>query len=92
MSDTIQEAQSMTRVTVDDDLCKKLLNFVADLELCDDQGRVIARVQPSTPWNDPENWTELAPDITDEEWQQIRESGAFGITTQELIDHLKGCS
>jgi hypothetical protein len=80
----------MTRITIDDDLRAKLLNFREDLELCDEGGFVIARVQRSTPWNDPENWIELTPDITEEEWERIRNSDDPGITTQELIDHLKG--
>jgi hypothetical protein len=81
---------TMTRITLDDELREKLLDFKDDVELCDNDGRVVARVQRSTPWNDPDNWTELTPDITDEEWQRIKESGDFGISTQELINHLKG--
>jgi hypothetical protein len=79
----------MTRITADDVLRTKLFNFSRDLEICDEQGRVVARVQCSTPWNDPAYWTEVTPDITDEEWQRLRESGDYGVTTQELIDHLK---
>jgi hypothetical protein len=45
----------MTRVTVDADLRKKLLNCATPLELCDERGTVLARLTPSTPWNDPEN-------------------------------------
>lgn len=81
----------MTRITADAELRSKLLNFSHDLEICDDQGRVVARVQCSTPWNDPENWEQLTPDISEEEWDRIRESKDYGITTQELLDHLKRC-
>ena len=79
----------MTRITIDDELRRKLLNFRDDVELCDDDGRIIARVQRSTPWNDPANWTELAPDVSEEEWLRIRESGDYGVSTQDLINHLK---
>jgi hypothetical protein len=79
----------MTRITIDDDLRKKLLDFREDVDLCDDDGRVVARVQRSTPWNDPANWEQLTPDISDEEWERIRNSAEPGITTQELLDHLK---
>lgn len=80
----------MTRITIDKQLREKLLNFREDLELCDEQGCVIARVQRSTPWNDPDNWTQLTPELTEEEWEAIRKSDNPGITTKELLDHLKG--
>jgi hypothetical protein len=80
----------MKRITLDAELREKLGNLSEDLELCDEHGYVVAHVQRSTPWNDPENWIELTPDITDEEWERIRNSDDPGITTQELIDHLKG--
>jgi hypothetical protein len=80
----------MTRITIDDELRAKLLNFREDLELCDQYGLVVARVQRSTPWTDPDNWTQLTPELTDEEWGVIRRSDNPGITTKELLDHLKG--
>jgi hypothetical protein len=79
----------MTRITADADLRSKLLNFSRDLEICDEEGRVMARVQCSAPWNDPDNWEQLTPDITDEEWERIRQTKDYGVTTQELLDHLK---
>lgn len=79
----------MKRITLDDVLREKLGNLAEDVELCDDQGRVVARIQCSTPWSDPEHWTQLTEDITDDEWQRICESGDYGMTTRELIDHLK---
>jgi hypothetical protein len=80
----------MKRITLDSVLREKLDNLVEDAELCDEQGHVVARVQRSTPWNDPENWERLTPDLSEDEWQRICETGDYGATTQELIDHLKG--
>ena len=79
----------MTRITVDAELKKKLLNCTTPLELCDDRGTVLARLTPSTPWNDPENWVELGSDASDEEIEQAINSGEQTYTTQELIDEIK---
>jgi hypothetical protein len=79
----------MKRITLDAELRQRLGNLSDDVELCDDHGNVVARVQRSTPWNDPDNWVELTPDITDEEWDRIRQTKDYGVTTQELLDHLK---
>lgn len=79
----------MTRITADAELRSKLLNFTQDLEICDEKGQVVARLHRSTPLTDPESWIELTPDITDEEWERIRQTKDYGITTQELLDHLK---
>jgi hypothetical protein len=79
----------MTRITIDDELRKKLLNFSQDIELCDDQGLVIARVQRSTPLSDPENWVELTPPISEEELQAALNSQEPGISTAELKEYLR---
>jgi hypothetical protein len=79
----------MTRVTVNADLRKKLLNCATPLELCDERGTVLARLTPSTPWNDPENWVELGSDESDEEIERHINSGEETYSTQELIDQIK---
>ena len=79
----------MTRITIDDELRQKLLNFSQDIELCDDQGYVIARVQRSTPLNDPENWVELTPPMSEEELQAALNSNEPGISTAELKEYLR---
>src|SRR4051812_20575172 len=63
------EAEAMTKVIVDAELRRKLLFFTTPLELCDDAGQVVARLTPSTPWNDPDKWEELTPPVSDEELQ-----------------------
>lgn len=79
----------MKRITLDDVLLAKLGNLVEDAELCDENGRVVGWVSKSMLYSDPNNWEELTPDITEEEWQRICASGDYGISTQELINHLK---
>jgi hypothetical protein len=50
---------------------------------------VLARLMPSTPWTDPENWIELTPGVSDEEIQLAIDSGEETYSTQELIDEIK---
>ena len=79
----------MTRITLDEDLRRKLLNLTQDLEICDACGNVIARVVRSTPLTDPDNWEQLGPELSEEEWERIKDSDNPGVTTAELIAHLK---
>jgi hypothetical protein len=79
----------MTRVTVDAELKKKLLDCTTPLELCDERGYVLAKLTPSTPWTDPENWEALGPEPSDEEIQREIDAGERTYTTQELIDEIK---
>jgi hypothetical protein len=78
----------MTRVTIDDEMQRKLLNCTMPLELCNASGTVLARLVPSTPWTDPENWVELGSDASDEEIEREIDSGET-YSTQELIDQIK---
>jgi hypothetical protein len=80
---------AMTKVTVDAELRKKLLYFKTPLELCDEAGQVIARLTPSTPWNDPDNWVELTPPVSEDELQRRMSSDEPTYTTQELLDQLR---
>jgi hypothetical protein len=79
----------MTRVTVDAELRRRLMNCTTPLELCDERGTVLARLTPSTPWTDPENWIELTPNLSDEEIQRQIDSGEETYSTQELIEKIK---
>jgi hypothetical protein len=79
----------MTRVTIDDEMRKKLLNCTKPLELCNEAGLVLARLTPSIPWTDSEDWEELTPPVSDEEIQRRIESNEPTFTTQELIDKIK---
>jgi len=79
----------MTRVTVDAELRRRLMNFTTPLELCDERGTVVARLTPSTPWTDPENWIDLSPNLSDDEIQSRIDSGEETYGTQDLIDKIK---
>lgn len=78
----------MTRVTVDAEMRKKLMDCSQLLELCDEKGIVLAKLVPSTPWTDPNEWESLGPEPTDEEIEREIEAGDF-YTTQELMDEIK---
>lgn len=80
----------MTRITADDELRKKLLNFTEDLEICDDHGFILAKVQRSNPFNDPKHWEEITPPITQEEYLEALDDTEPGITTAELKAYLRG--
>ena len=79
----------MTRITIDEETRKKLLNCSKPLELCNEAGIVLARLTPSTPWIDPEEWIELTPEESDEEIQRRIDSGEETYSTKELIDQIK---
>jgi hypothetical protein len=79
----------MTRVTIDADLRKKLLNCATPLELCDERGTVLARLMPSTPLTDPEDWIELTPPVSDEELQRRLNSDEPTYSTEEVIGMIK---
>lgn len=78
----------MTKVTVDAKLVRKLHNLTTPLEFCDENGKVLARYMPSTPWNDPENWLPN-PGPTDEEMERRLNSNERTYSTQELIEMIK---
>jgi hypothetical protein len=79
----------MTRVTVDAGLREKLMDFKVPLELCDEAGYVVARLAPSTPYNDPDNWEELTAPVSNEELERRSKSDEARYTTQEVIEKLK---
>jgi hypothetical protein len=79
----------MTRVTIDNETRKKLLNCATPLELCDEAGIVLAKLTPSTPSSDSENWIDLTPDLTDDEIQRAIDGGEETYSTEELINEIK---
>jgi hypothetical protein len=82
----------MKRITADAELRAKLMYFTTPMEFCDETGRVIARLMPSTPWNDPNNWAdtvELTPPVSDAEMQRRLNSDEPTYTTQEVIEMLR---
>jgi hypothetical protein len=78
----------MVRITVDDELRKKFLDFSDDIELCDESGRVLARFQRSTPWSDPDQWEPITPEVSQEEIERRFAAGGPTFTTAQVIEML----
>lgn len=76
----------MTRIVVDASLREKLQDFAQPLELCDDDGRVLARVMPVY---DPEEYGPLDPPISDEELDRRESSSERRYTTEDVLRHLE---
>ena len=76
----------MTRIVVDALLRERLQGFAAPLELCDDEGRVLARL---TPVYDPEEYDPLDPPISEEELDRREKSSDRRYTTEEVLRHLE---
>jgi hypothetical protein len=79
----------MTRVTIDADLRKKLMNCTTPLELCDERGMVLARLTPSTPLSDPDDWIELGPPPTNEEIERIMDGREPTVAHADLVEKIK---
>ncbi len=75
----------MTRVMVDDTLLSKLHNLSEPLDLCDQWGRVLARVTPLLDASDYEPWE---PPMSEEELRR-RETSANWFTSDQVLAHLK---
>ncbi len=76
----------MTRVTVDAGLRRKLHEFSEPLELCDESGRVLARVVPV---RDLSQYEPLAPQVSDEELLRRSRSNEKTYTTAEVLAYLE---
>ena len=74
----------MTRVIVDPTLREKLHDLQQPLELCDEGGRVLARVTPVP----PAAGDRVVPQISDEELRR-REQSDDWLTTAELLSDLE---
>jgi hypothetical protein len=79
----------MTRVTIDEEMQKKLLNCTTPLELCNETGVVLARLTPFTPCTDPEDWIEMGPPPTDEEIERIMDGSEPTVAHEELVQQIK---
>jgi hypothetical protein len=75
----------MTRIVVDAELRKKLQDFMQTVELCDEEGHVLARVVPHL---DPDLYENLEPQISEEELQR-RENSTEWYTTAEVLARLE---
>jgi hypothetical protein len=76
----------MIRVTVDDMLREKLQGLLLPLELCDAQGRILARVFPVY---DPALYEGLEPPFSREERQRRKQTKGKTYTTAEVLAHLE---
>jgi len=76
----------MTRVTLDQVLRSKLHDLNDAIELCDDSGRVVARVYPAA---DPSQYEPSVPPISDDELKRLEESDERRYTTAEVLAHLE---
>jgi hypothetical protein len=79
----------MTRITVDSELLAKLGGLSENIELCDEQGTVLAFVNPLNPKIDWDKIEWLTPDISPEETRQRLESDEPRYTTQQVLDKLR---
>lgn len=75
----------MTRIIVDDELRTKLHNFAQPLELCDESGRLLARLVPQL---DASQFEPRDPSISEEELRRREQSNKWR-TTAEVLAHLK---
>jgi hypothetical protein len=78
----------MVRVTVNDELRRMFHDFKDAVEICDEDGRVLARFQPSAPWTDPDQWEFLTPEISDEEIERRMAANGPRHTTAQVIEKL----
>ena len=75
----------MTRITLDDVLRSKLGNLGQTKELCDESGRVIARIVPKVDLSE----YDLEPQISREELLRRSQSNQKTYTTAEVLAHLE---
>lgn len=64
-------------------------DFVDDVELYDEHGRIIAFVKRPAPADDPENWVQVSEPESPEELARLRDSDEPGMTTEELKKYLR---
>lgn len=76
----------MTRIVVDASLRERLHDLARPLELCDDEGRVLARLMPVY---DPEEYGPLEPPVSEEELDRRERSSEKRYTTEEVLRHLE---
>jgi hypothetical protein len=76
----------MTRVSVDAALLSKLHDLKMPLELCDESGRVLARVRPAV---DLSQYEPLEPQVSVEELQRRARANEKDYTTAEVLAYLE---
>ena len=76
----------MTRVILNATLQHKLHNLTQPLELCDESGRVMARL---TPIPDLSRYEPLEPQVSEEELLRRSQSNEKAYTTVEVMAYLE---
>jgi hypothetical protein len=76
----------MTRVIADKRLRSMLHDLSQPVEICDESGRVLARVLPTI---DRSQYEELEPQISCEELQRRKQNKGRTYTTAEVVSHLE---
>jgi len=79
----------MVRITVDDELRKKFFNFTEDIELCDETGRVVARLQSVTHGAASAQWEPLTPEPDRQEIERRLQKNEPTYSTEEVVSHLR---
>lgn len=79
------ERRAMKSIPVDDVLRSKLANFAVPLAICDESGRVLARVVPQSHASEYEP---AEPQIGEDERRRRRNSDQW-YTTEQVLDHLR---
>jgi hypothetical protein len=76
----------MTRVILDPAMREKLHNLAQPLEICDEAGRILARL---TPVYDPREYGPLEPQVSEQELRRREQSNEKRYTTAEVLAHLE---
>ena len=76
----------MTRILYDAVLKEKLPNLERTIELCDEEGHVLARIKPVL---DPALYTDLEPQISAEELRRRLAEPGKTYTTAEVLAYLE---
>lgn len=76
---------NMTRVTADDILRSKLANFCVPVEICDENGKVLAHVLPGAHASE---YLFEEPVFDESELRRQEASGTW-YSTQEVLEHLR---
>jgi hypothetical protein len=75
----------MTKIIYDAVLRERLPNLAESMELCDESGHVLARISPVI---DPELYTDLEPQIGEEEVMRRLTHKGKTYTTAEVLAYL----
>ncbi len=76
----------MTRIVVNESMRELLRNFSQPLELCDESGRVLARLIPASEISKYEKWE---PTFSEDELRRQEQANEKRYTTAEVLAHLE---